>query len=152
MNVPLTGTVFAIGRNSKCNMQLRELSVSSLLCNLVWQDGAALIECCSNSGILSVNNRPLKKGARHGLKSGDEISISGLKPYLFVRCVAFSCGNSISDLTSHHRCINNYRHHNLSQQPLVCQFRAAPARRRARGRPEYRSISPCRRRPPRSSW
>lgn len=77
--------MFAIGRSSKCNLQLREASISSLLCNLVWQEGAALIECCANSGILSVNHRSLRKGARQALKHGDEITISGLKPYLFVR-------------------------------------------------------------------
>lgn len=83
--MPLIGTVFAIGKSPKCNLQLKEASVSSVLCNLVWQEGTAYIECLANSGILSVNQQSMRKNARQQLKHGDEIAISGLKPILFVR-------------------------------------------------------------------
>ena len=84
-NVLINASPFSIGRNSKCNLNLKEPNLSSIICRLTLANALPYIDGSSSSASLVLNGRPLKKGGRMPLRSGDEISISGLKPYSYVR-------------------------------------------------------------------
>eukprot|EP01124_Arcella_intermedia_P036811 TRINITY_DN9717_c0_g1_i1.p1 TRINITY_DN9717_c0_g1~~TRINITY_DN9717_c0_g1_i1.p1 ORF type:complete len:1346 (+),score=342.86 TRINITY_DN9717_c0_g1_i1:552-4040(+) len=82
--VLLSGPIFTIGRNPRCNLTLKDTIVNGVLCRIHYQQGKAFVESVSGSGILSLNQRILRKQAKLQLRSGDEISIVGNQTYSFM--------------------------------------------------------------------
>jgi len=78
MSVSLSGPSFSIGGNSRCSLTISDPGIgSSVVCKLQnsFSTGVVQIEGQTSRNILFVNLKPLKKGARQPIKTGDEISI-----------------------------------------------------------------------------
>eukprot|EP00898_Chlorokybus_atmophyticus_P008938 jgi/Chlat1/9045/Chrsp94S08357 len=83
--IDITGSQFTIGRSRVCSFQLRDSSLGSCFCRFsIHRSNVAQLENLNGSGILSVNHKVLRKGAKVSLTSGDEIMFSGSKPYSYV--------------------------------------------------------------------
>jgi SpoVK/Ycf46/Vps4 family AAA+-type ATPase len=76
--VTLTGHIFTIGKNPKCNLVLKETNVN-LICRLHNVNGFCFIESTSNSAMISLNQRLIRKGGKLVMRSGDEVSFPGNK-------------------------------------------------------------------------
>jgi predicted component of type VI protein secretion system len=82
--VALSGSCFTIGRHGRCSLQIKDSSISGILCKLSNLSGSVFLEVCSNSAPVSVNRYTLKRGIRTQIRSGDEILIAASKTYIFV--------------------------------------------------------------------
>lgn len=85
-NVSLKGLVFSIGRGSRCQLQLRDPSVSCIVLRLFPLQGRAIIESHSNSTLTTVDSKPLTKGSRMWLPDGAEVAIttSSARTYTYI--------------------------------------------------------------------
>lgn len=86
-SVQVSGAVFAIGRSSRCNLQLRD-TVGSIVCRIVYTPNTkavGVLEGCTSNDVLTVNNQHVRKGQKVELKSGDTIVIiSSMRTYSFL--------------------------------------------------------------------
>lgn len=86
-SVQVSGAVFAIGRSSRCNLQLRD-TVGSIVCRIVYTPNGrsvGVLEGCTSNDVLTVNNQHVRKGQKVDLKSGDTIVIiSSMRTYSFL--------------------------------------------------------------------
>jgi ATP-dependent 26S proteasome regulatory subunit len=82
----LCGSIFTIGRHPNCNLSIRDIGVSNILCRLHFIHAlcCAFIECMSNGCTLALNGRTLRKGGKLIMRSGDEIAITTTKTYSFI--------------------------------------------------------------------
>lgn len=85
-NVSLKGLVFSVGRGSRCQLQLRDPSVSCIVLRLFPLQGRVIIESHSNSTLTSVDSKLLTKGSRMWLPDGAEVAIttSSARTYAYI--------------------------------------------------------------------
>lgn len=85
-NVSLKGVVFSVGRGSRCQLQLRDPSVSCIVLRLFPLQGRVIIESYSNSTLTTVDSKPLTKGSRMWLPDGAEVAIttSSARTYTYI--------------------------------------------------------------------
>eukprot|EP01125_Pyxidicula_operculata_P011994 TRINITY_DN3934_c0_g1_i1.p1 TRINITY_DN3934_c0_g1~~TRINITY_DN3934_c0_g1_i1.p1 ORF type:complete len:1193 (-),score=351.43 TRINITY_DN3934_c0_g1_i1:488-3868(-) len=82
--ISLSGSVFTIGRNAKCNLPLKDNILTGVLGRLHFIQGKTFIESNTNNGSLSLNHRTLRKPNKLPVRSGDEISITGSQTYSYI--------------------------------------------------------------------
>lgn len=75
-NVSLKGLVFSVGRGTRCQLQLRDPSVSCIVLRMSPLRGRVVIESHSNSTLTTIDSKPLTKGSRMWLPDGAEVAIT----------------------------------------------------------------------------
>jgi len=75
-NVSLKGLVFSVGRGSRCQLQLRDPSVSCIVLRMSPLRGRVVVESHSNSTLTTIDAKPLAKGSRVWLADGSEVAIT----------------------------------------------------------------------------
>jgi len=66
--VPMFGSVFTIGRSSRCNLSIRDSLIPSILCKIFFLQGQSIVECSSSSGALLLNQRVLRRESKLQLR------------------------------------------------------------------------------------
>lgn len=85
----MAGPVFTVGRSPKCNLHLRDQSISTTLCKLRLTESegtsVTLLEMSGSKGVVQVNGKTLEKNCQVKLTAGDEVvfSASGKHAYIF---------------------------------------------------------------------
>ncbi|XP_073113894.1 uncharacterized protein [Elaeis guineensis] len=88
-HLPIRGSPFTIGYSKKCDLQLKDPSVSTTLCRLSQtKRGGALVpllETLGAKGVVRVNGKTIEKNSGVVLAGGDEVvfSSSGRHAYIF---------------------------------------------------------------------
>ncbi|XP_022770360.1 uncharacterized protein LOC111313824 isoform X3 [Durio zibethinus] len=88
-NVPIPTPNFTIGSNKHCNFQLKDQTISAMLCKIkhTQHEGSAvaMLESTGNKGLVQVNGNVVKKNTTCVLNSGDEVvfGLLGNHAYIF---------------------------------------------------------------------
>ncbi|XP_038980506.1 uncharacterized protein LOC103715277 isoform X2 [Phoenix dactylifera] len=88
-HLPIRGSPFTVGYSKKCDLQLKDPSVSTTLCRLSQTKCAgvpvALLETLGAKGVVRVNGKTIEKNSCVVLAGGDEVvfSSSGRHAYIF---------------------------------------------------------------------
>ncbi|XP_022729759.1 uncharacterized protein LOC111284904 isoform X2 [Durio zibethinus] len=88
-NVSICISNFTIGSSKHCNFQLKDQTISAMLCKIKHTqregDAVAMLESIGSKGSVQVNGKVVKKNANCVLKSGDEVvfGLLGNHAYIF---------------------------------------------------------------------
>ncbi|XVF11543.1 hypothetical protein REPUB_Repub08aG0037000 [Reevesia pubescens] len=88
-NVPICTSTFTIGSSKQCNFQLKDQTISGILCRIKHTQreggGVAMLESTGSKGSVLVNGTVVKKNTSCVLNSGDEVvfGLLGNHAYIF---------------------------------------------------------------------
>ncbi|GLT75264.1 hypothetical protein SLA2020_470000 [Shorea laevis] len=110
-NVPICISNFTIGSGRNCNFQLRDQTISTILCKIkhTQHEGSAvaMLESMGSKGSVQVNGTVVKKTASCVLRSGDEVvfGLHGNHAYIFQQLMTevTVCGTEV------HSCSGKFR-------------------------------------------
>ena len=95
--VLLSGSNFSIGRGAKCELVLKDNSVSSVACRILNIQGKVFVESLASPGSLLLNQRTLRKATKLVMRSGDELVIVGTRQHSFIFQMADSIEKRVDD-------------------------------------------------------
>ncbi|VAI03977.1 unnamed protein product [Triticum turgidum subsp. durum] len=86
-HLPISVPQFSVGQSKRCNLLLKDQSVSKILCKLrhVEQGGPCELEVIGDKGVVLLNGRAVNPGMKVPLTGGDEVVFSscGKHAYIF---------------------------------------------------------------------
>uniref|UniRef100_A0A3B6JIX5 Uncharacterized protein n=1 Tax=Triticum aestivum TaxID=4565 RepID=A0A3B6JIX5_WHEAT len=86
-HLPISVPQFSVGQSKRCNLLLKDQSVSEILCKLrhVEQGGPCELEVIGDKGVVLLNGRAVNPGMKVPLTGGDEVVFSscGKHAYIF---------------------------------------------------------------------
>ncbi|VAH92073.1 unnamed protein product [Triticum turgidum subsp. durum] len=86
-HLPVSVPQFSVGQSKRCNLLLKDQSVSKILCKLrhVEQGGPCELEVIGDKGVVLLNGRAVNPGMKVPLTGGDEVVFSscGKHAYIF---------------------------------------------------------------------
>ncbi|CAM0874128.1 unnamed protein product [Alopecurus aequalis] len=86
-HLPITVPQFSVGQSKRCNLLLKDQSVSKILCKLrhIEQGGLCELEVIGDKGVVLLNGRAVNPGVKLPLAGGDELVFTscGKHAYIF---------------------------------------------------------------------
>uniref|UniRef100_A0A8R7U546 FHA domain-containing protein n=1 Tax=Triticum urartu TaxID=4572 RepID=A0A8R7U546_TRIUA len=98
-HLPVSVPQFSVGQSKRCNLLLKDQSVSKILCKLrhVEQGGPCELEVIGDKGVVLLNGRAVNPGMKVPLTGGDEVVFSSCGKHAYVSyCRSYSCNHAAS--------------------------------------------------------
>ncbi|CAO2142660.1 unnamed protein product [Urochloa humidicola] len=83
---PISAPQITVGQSKSCNLWLKDMPVSKMLCKLrrLEQGGQCELEVVGKKGIVQLNGRPLSAGTKVTLTGGDEVIFSSCRRHAYI--------------------------------------------------------------------
>ncbi|CAL4978943.1 unnamed protein product [Urochloa decumbens] len=83
---PISAPQFSVGQSKGCNLWLKDMPVSKMLCKLrrLEQGGQCELEVVGKKGVVQLNGRPISPGTKVNLTGGDEVIFSSCRRHAYI--------------------------------------------------------------------
>ncbi|CAN6381998.1 unnamed protein product [Urochloa humidicola] len=83
---PISAPQFSVGQSKNCNLWLKDMPVSKMLCKLrrLEQGGQCELEVVGKKGVVQLNGRPISPGTKVNLTGGDEVIFSSCRRHAYI--------------------------------------------------------------------
>ncbi|TKW02253.1 hypothetical protein SEVIR_8G234200v4 [Setaria viridis] len=83
---PISAPQFSVGQSKSCNLWLKDIPVSKMLCKLrrLEQGGQCELEVVGKKGVVQLNGRPISPGTKVPLTGGDEVIFSSCRRHAYI--------------------------------------------------------------------
>ncbi|CAL4982830.1 unnamed protein product [Urochloa decumbens] len=83
---PISAPQLSVGQSKSCNLWLKDMPVSKMLCKLrrLEQGGQCELEVVGKKGVVQLNGRPISAGTKVTLTGGDEVIFSSCRRHAYI--------------------------------------------------------------------